>query len=440
MILFVLCVQNGIEYSADGRVLLRAPDNFNGDIVVPQEVVTIGTSSELVGSPFFKCKDNLRSLSFFPSSQVQNICSFCFSESSLESVDMQYCTLLTVLNNSVFKLCNKLQTITLPPNIVEIKSGCFNSASLTSISIPDSLEIIGDWSSKDGGVFAKCVSSISINPSSNLKKFGGDAFADSKFTSIYIPKNVTIMSASCFVNVPLETIGIHPENNNFKIDGLSIFSGINNNTLVYVSKQFTGEYIVPSFVTKIGNQAFRNGQITRVIIHSEVTSIGSWCFGASNLVNIVLPEKVVILASSIFYNCLKLQSVKFSSSLTNISASAFYGCSSLTSIVFPPTLVGIGESAFYGCTNIDIDSSQNTNFYYGNQMLLTNQKTTISEFFGDDSNLEITAPVGTTTIGSRTFMSKHLKTIQFQGNTLTRVGDSCFASSTLQSISFPDSL
>ncbi|KAI5540473.1 hypothetical protein TVAGG3_0037220 [Trichomonas vaginalis G3] len=63
MILFVLCVQNGIEYSADGRVLLRAPDNFNGDIVVPQEVVTIGTSSELVGSPFFKCKDNLRSLS-----------------------------------------------------------------------------------------------------------------------------------------------------------------------------------------------------------------------------------------------------------------------------------------------------------------------------------------------------------------------------------------
>ena len=108
--------------------------------------------------------------------------------------------------------------------------------------------------------------------------------------------------------------------------------------------------------------------------------------------------------------------------------------------MFPQTLVGIGESAFYGCTSLVINSSQNSNFKYENQMLLTDQKTTISEFFGDNSNLEITAPLGTTTIGSRTFMNKHLKTIKFQGNTLTRVGDLCFTSSTIQSISFPDSL
>ncbi|KAI5491261.1 ribonuclease inhibitor domain-containing protein [Trichomonas vaginalis G3] len=132
-----------------------------------------------------------------------------------------------------------------------------------------------------------------------------------------------------------------------------------------------------------------------------------------------------------------MKSVEFSSVLKNIYANAFYGCSSLTSIVFPQTLVGIGESAFYGCTSLVINSSQNSNFKYENQMLLTDQKTTISEFFGDNSNLEITAPLGTTTIGSRTFMNKHLKTIKFQGNTLTRVGDLCFTSSTIQSISFP---
>ena len=73
-------------------------------------------------------------------------------------------------------------------------------------------------------------------------------------------------------------------------------------------------------------------------------------------------------------------------------------------------------------------------------MLLSNKKTTIIEFFGNDVNLEITAPPETTTIGTRTFMNKNLKTIKFQRNPLNRLGEAGFSQFTIQTISIPDSL
>ena len=200
MILFILCVQNGIEYSDDGTVLIRAPDDFSGDIVIPKEVITIGTTSDSVGGPFFKCKNNIRSLSFFPSAKVQNICSFCFFQSSLETVDMQYCTLLTYLNNSVFRLCQKLQTITLPPNLKEIGSGSLGWCGLRSITIPNSVVKIHHWSSQDGGAFTGSLYSVTINPESNLEIIGTESFVSSKIKSIFIPKKVTELYGSCSVS------------------------------------------------------------------------------------------------------------------------------------------------------------------------------------------------------------------------------------------------
>ena len=135
-----------------------------------------------------------------------------------------------------------------------------------------------------------------------------------------------------------------------------------------------------------------------------------------------------------------MQSITLSNSTTTIYNNAFYNCISLTKIVFPSTLTNIGESVFYGCKKLDIDSNQNTNFNYYSQMLLSNRKTTIIEFFGNDINLEITAPPEATTIGARTFMNKNLKTIKFQGNLLSRIGEECFSQSTIQTISLPDSL
>ncbi|EAX89668.1 surface antigen BspA-like [Trichomonas vaginalis G3] len=353
---------------------------------------------------------------------------------------MQYCTLLTYLNNSVFRLCQKLQTITLPPNLKEIGSGSLGWCGLRSITIPNSVVKIHHWSSQDGGAFTGSLYSVTINPESNLEIIGTESFVSSKIKSIFIPKKVTELYGSCFHNVFLDEIIIDAENQKFKSDKLSIYGGVNNDTLVYVSSKFTGNYVVENFVSKIGASCFADCKLSSITFHENVSSIGGYCFADSSLVEIVLPKKVVTVGNYVFRGCQQLRSVTLSNATTTIYSGAFYNCISLTRIVFPSTLASIGESVFYGCKNLVIDSSQNSNFNYDNQMLLSNKKTTIIEFFGNDVNLEITAPPETTTIGARTFMNKKLKTIKFQGNSLRYIGEYCFSQSTIQSITFPDSL
>ncbi|EAY17901.1 surface antigen BspA-like [Trichomonas vaginalis G3] len=262
---------------------------------------------------------------------------------------MQYCTLLTYLNNSVFRLCQKLQSITLPPNLREIGSGCFDWCGLTSITLPNSVVKINGWTGQDGGAFSGSLSSITINPESQLEIIGSNAFSGSKITSIFIPKNVNSLSGTCFYKVFLDEILIDSENSNFKSDKLSIFGGTNNDTLIYVTSKYTGNYVVPSFVQKIDVSCFAGCRLSNITFHENVSSIGSYCFVESKLVDVVLPEKVVIVRDSLFKDCQQLQSITLSNSTTTIYSNAFYNCISLTKIVFPSTLTNIWLIVFSIC-------------------------------------------------------------------------------------------
>ena len=89
------------------------------------------------------------------------------------------------------------------------------------------------------------------------------------------------------------------------------FSSTNNLTKV----------TIPSSVTSIGSNAFKNSSIAVIIIGENVTTIGSNAFnGASNLTEISIPAKV-----------------------TSIGGSAFQGCTGLTTAIFasPAAMCGI---------------------------------------------------------------------------------------------------
>ena len=59
---------------------------------------------------------------------------------------------------------------------------------------------------------------------------------------------------------------------------------------------------------------------------------------------------VTAIGSSVFKDCVSLESVTIPGSVTAIGDSAFEGCFSLTSITLPDGLTSIGESAFEGCS------------------------------------------------------------------------------------------
>ena len=111
---------------------------------------------------------------------------------------------------------------------------------------------------------------------------------------------------------------------------------------------------VPDFITKIGENAFSNRDVEKVILPPRLKLIGknafSWC---EHLTEIVLPESLQMIDDGAFSNCSGLVSVKIPSDLKFIGANAFRACSSIKEIELPETLHTISRRAFDFCVSLE---------------------------------------------------------------------------------------
>ena len=182
-------------------------------------------------------------------------------------------------------------------NVTELKNTSsvygtfFGCSDLSSITIPNSCTIIGDWS------FTNC----------------------SGLTSVTIPNTVT-------------TIGIYA------------FSGCTSLTSV----------VIPNSVTTIGNYAFHScSGLTSVTIPDSVTTISNYAFyNCSNLESVDIPNSVITISDHAFYSCGNLESIFFPYSVSTIGSYAFGYCSGLTSVTISNPVTRIENRAFYSCTGL----------------------------------------------------------------------------------------
>ena len=191
-----------------------------------------------------------------------------YNNSSIKVLDLSGCTSLTSIGTEAFQGCSQL----------------------TKVTLPESLESIGDRAFADSGL-----TEINLGDCTRLERIGSGAFASSGLTSINL--------SGC---TRLERIDTYAFSNCTSLASINL-SGCASLTL-------------------IDGVAFAGSALTEVNL--------SGC------------TKLTTISESVFHSCTGLTRVTLPASLTTIGISAFWGCSSLKNIYFQ-SVPTIGENAFF---------------------------------------------------------------------------------------------
>jgi hypothetical protein len=200
--------------------------------------------------------------------------------------------------------------------VTGIGNNAFVYSGLTSITIPDSVTSIGNYT------FRGCTGLTSITIPNSVISIGDYAFRDCSGLTLFIIPNsvISIGNGTFFDCYGLISVTIP---NSVTSIGNSAFFGCTN--LISIT--------MPDSITKIENYTFVN------------------CFG---LTSITIPNSVTTIGDNAFTSCSRLASITIPDSVTTIGARVFENCSGLTSITIPNSVTSIGNYAFLWCANLRI--------------------------------------------------------------------------------------
>ena len=119
---------------------------------------------------------------------------------------------------------------------------------------------------------------------------------------------------------------------------------------------------IPENVTEIGSYAFEGcTKLTSVTLNNKLETIGAYAFAGTSISSIQIPASVttigVMLGNIVgtgrsFANCLKLESVTFMGTPTDMNGYTFSGCTALEEITFNSAFASIEKGMFEGCTSL----------------------------------------------------------------------------------------
>jgi hypothetical protein len=98
-------------------------------------------------------------------------------------------------------------------------------------------------------------------------------------------------------------------------------------------------------ITIIKKDAFRDRQITGVVIPNTITEIEEGAFEYNQLSSLIIPDSVTTIGNSAFANNI-IEQLKLSNAMTSIPQMAFYN-NRLTSLFIPNNITSVGAAAFY---------------------------------------------------------------------------------------------
>ena len=311
----------------------------------------------------------------------------------------------------------------LPSSLTYIGDECFRKAGIREVTVPASLEYLGDAknATTTTEVFVDCAALEKVILHDNLMLIGCDAFLNCKNlkTVQYYDAEGVLVGKEGTVTLP----------EGIKIVGESAF-------------EQTGveKVILPSSLTMVGRYAFRGctslvyaEYLTDTYKYSS-TAVTSYIFdGCTALETVVLADTLTQLPTYMFNNCSSLKTIRtqtgtgdqavingsegealLPSGLQALPNYAFYGCSSLTTVLLPEELIEIGSNVFNGCSQLAVIELPASLTEIGS-----------GAFNGAWALTELVLPEGLLTIGSDAFLNTGITQMELPAS-VTSVGNNAF--------------
>lgn len=362
--------EDGVLFSKDKSVLIRYPIGKLDDCYEIPPTVT-----EIAAFAFAQTK-----VKFLTATKsVSTIGEQAFQYSQLISADFSE-TKIEVLPKECFWCCSNLINISLPKRLKSIGIKCFCQCGFEQINLPDTITKIEKYS------FVSSKLKSIVLPR-DLKTIRMGVFQDCELETANI-NNITKIHKTAFTDCfSLSEISANPHNRKFGTK--DVLYNKDFTKLLKVPPAYNKEkFVVPDSVKIIDEAAFDSCvNLTELDINNAVLE-DSAIFNCPNLKKIIIgasykdfsPEKVKLCfalekievdpnnpyyksidgvlfdksgESLILYPCAKIEKTyTVPDGVVNISDSAFYNANNLTEVRLPDSVNEIGKSAFELCKNL----------------------------------------------------------------------------------------
>ena len=311
------------------------------------------------------------------------------------------------INDSAFKNCTTLVSVTIPESVTSIGINAFYGCSnIVAVFMTDSITSIGSYA------FYNCSSLLNVVIPDKVTNIPSYTFQNcTSLKSITIGTGVSTISASAFSGCKaVEELCFNATKMSDLTSGTNAFANLGQNGSginVVVGKNVTR---IPAYLFYASSSAKPPKLLSvRFEEGSVCTSIGAYSFyGSTNLRRVTLPDSVTIISSYAFNGCTLLEEISFGSGLQSIGTYAFYNCTYLTEITIPDSVTEIGDYTFSSCRSIE-------SVEMGNSV----KKIGICAFYNCTYLTEITIPETVTTISSNAFSGcRALEKIYFNAASL----------------------
>lgn len=239
--------------------------------------LVIGPDVQLISKNFMKANTSLISITFDENSSCKRIESDAFSKTSITEIALPK-SLTQVYSG--FEDCQALERIYINCQAISTSSTVFYNCG----SSGNGIEVIvsSDVTLLPANFFKNCyIKGLVFESESNCKTVGS-AFSSNRISNVTLPASIESFDTNSFT---LSTLKIDENNSTYTLmDSCIIF--VKDSKLIAVTGQ---DYVIPSFVTTVGKNAFYGSGITHIYIPDTVTYLEEGCLNCQTVQSISLP-------------------------------------------------------------------------------------------------------------------------------------------------------